>query len=143
MNNQKFNFSEMVCFSLYATSNAMIRDYRLPLKAHDLTYPQFIVMMSLWNKDNISIKEISKTTLFDAGTLTQILNNIEKKQFITSIPSITDKRSKTIVVTEKGRKLEVDTSHIFKDMECKLDLSEEEQKAIIGTCQKILSRLHK
>lgn len=143
MSDPHFNFSEMICFSLYATSNAMIRDYRLPLEACDLTYPQFVVMMALWNLDKISIKKISQQTLFDAGTLTQILARLEQKNLIKSIRSETDKRSKIIVVTPKGIELEEKTSHIFPEMECKLALTVNEQKTIIEVCQKILSRLAK
>ena len=143
MSDPHFNFSEMICFSLYATSNAMIRNYRLPLKACDLTYPQLMVMMALWNQDKISIKEISQQTFFDAGTLTQILARLEQKNLIKSIRSETDKRSKIVIVTAKGIELEQKTSHIFPEMECKLALTVNEQKTIIGVCQKILSRLAK
>ena len=60
-------------FLLNSTSNAMIREYRPSLDEFQLTYPLYLVMMTLWNEDNILIKDISKETYFDSGTLTPIL----------------------------------------------------------------------
>lgn len=131
----------MVCFSLYSTSNAMIREYRPELTKLGLTYPQFLVMMSLWNKDNVYIKELTAQTLFDASTLTALLKKLNAKGFIEWKQSTRDKRAKIITLTKVGISLQDKTSHIFKNMECRVNLSEEEQRHLISTCQNILSRL--
>ncbi len=137
----EFNFSEMVCFSLYSTSNAMIREYRPELEKFDLTYPQFLVMMSLWNQDFVYIKELSEQTYLDAATLTQILKRLENKGFIQRTKSEKDERAKVIVLTDKGKLLKKKTSHIFNNMECRLELTQDEQKEITTLCNKILTRL--
>ncbi|MFW2087644.1 MarR family winged helix-turn-helix transcriptional regulator, partial [Acinetobacter baumannii] len=59
-----------LCFSLYSVSNALTRQYRPVLKEFDLTYPQFVVLLALYDQDNISLKELVEKTLFDSGTLT-------------------------------------------------------------------------
>jgi len=141
MTNEKFKFSEMVCFSLYSTSNAMIREYRPELEKFDLTYPQFLVMMSLWNMDAVYIKELSEQTYLDAGTLTQILKRLENKGFIQRKKSEQDERAKVIELTKEGRLLKNKTSHIFNNMECRLKLTKQEQKEITTLCSKILTRL--
>jgi DNA-binding MarR family transcriptional regulator len=141
MSNKNFNFSEMVCFSLYSSSNAMIRKYRPQLKQFDLTYPQFLVMMSLWNKDSVYIKELSEQTYLDAGTLTQVLKRLESKGFIERKKSLLDERAKVIILTESGMLLQDSTAHIFEEMECKVKLTKEEQKEVTSICNKILSRL--
>ncbi len=141
MTNQKYNFSEMVCFSLYSTSNAMIREYRPQLAEQGLTYPQFLVMMSLWNKDNVFIKELTEQTTLDAATLTAILKKLETKQLIECKQSQVDKRAKTIHLTSSGIELKDKTSHIFKNMECRLQLTKLEQKQLVETCHSILSSL--
>ncbi|OUR86852.1 MarR family transcriptional regulator [Gammaproteobacteria bacterium 42_54_T18] len=141
MTTNEFNFSEMVCFSLYSTANSMIREYRPELEKFDLTYPQFLVMMSLWNQDVVYIKELSEQTYLDAGTLTQILKRLENKGFIQRTKSKKDERAKVIVLTEEGKLLKDKTSHIFNDMECRLKLTKEEQKEITILCNKILTRL--
>jgi DNA-binding MarR family transcriptional regulator len=106
-----------------------------------LTYPQFLVMMSLWNKDNVFIKELTEQTLLDAATLTAILKKLELKNFIKCNQSDKDKRAKVIRLTETGKALKNKTSHIFKNMECRLKLTKIEQKQLIATCHNILSRL--
>jgi len=141
MTSNEFNFSEMVCFSLYSTSNSMIREYRPELEKFDLTYPQFLVMMSLWNRDFVYIKELSEQTYLDAGTLTQILKRLENKGFIERTKSEKDERAKVIALTREGKLLRNKTSHIFSDMECRLKLTKAEQEEITTLCNKILTRL--
>ncbi|MBV1921701.1 MAG: MarR family transcriptional regulator [Pseudomonadales bacterium] len=141
MTTTEFNFSEMVCFSLYSTSNAMIREYRPELEKFDLTYPQFLVMMSLWNQDVVYIKELSEQTYLDAATLTQILKRLESKGFIERTKSEKDERAKVIALTNKGKSLKKKTSHIFNNMECRLELTQDEQKEITTLCNKIRTRL--
>ena len=136
-----YDFSAMVCFSLYSTSNAMIREYRPQLDEFDLTYPQFLVMMSLWNKDGVLIKELTEQVLLDAATLTPILKRLENKGFIRRIKSSLDERAKVIKLTKEGLSLQNKTSHIFKNMECRIQLTKTEQKEITNICSKILSRL--
>ena len=137
----KFNFSEMVCFSLYSTSNAMIREYRNELAECNLTYPQFLVMMSLWNKDGVFIKDLTTETLLDAATLTAILKKLNNKGFLQYELSPKDKRAKVVILTERGNNLKDQTSHIFKNMECRIGLTKESQKQLISTCHKILASL--
>ena len=141
MSAKEFDFSEMVCFSLYSASNAMIRDYSPQLREYDLTYPQFLVMMSLWNNDSVYIKELTEQTYLDAGTLTQVLKRLEGKGLIQRNKSLVDERAKTIVLTKKGLSLKDKTSHIFEKMECKIKLSAGEQKTITNICSKILLQL--
>ncbi len=141
MSTKEFDFSEMVCFSLYSASNAMIRDYSPKLREYDLTYPQFLVMMSLWNNDSVYIKALTEQTYLDAGTLTQVLKRLEGKGLIKRNKSLVDERAKTIVLTKTGLSLKDKTSHIFDKMECKIKLSADEQKAITSICSKILLQL--
>jgi len=141
MENKEFDFSKMVCFLLNSTSNAMIREYRPHLDEFQLTYPQYLVMMTLWNNDNILIKDISKETYFDSGTLTPILKRLEEKGYIQRIQSNKDERGKLIILTQNGKELKEKTSHIFENMECKIQLSKEEQEEISKICNKILTKL--
>lgn len=141
MPKQRYNFAEMVCFSLYSTSNAMIREYRPQLDKFDLTYPQFLVMMSLWNKDDVFIKELSMQTYLDAGTLTPLLKRLEKKGLIKRTKSSVDERAMAITLTKAGKMLKDKTSHIFENMQCRIRLTKTEQEQITNLCQKILLRL--
>ena len=61
--------------------------------------------MTLWNEDNILIKDISKETYFDSGTLTPILKRLEEKSYIQRVPSLEDERGKLIKLTQNGKEL--------------------------------------
>ena len=104
----------MVCFLLNSTSNAMIREYRPYLDEFQLTYPQYLVMMTLWNEDNILIKDISKETYFDSGTLTPILKRLEEKSYIQRVPSLEDEQGKLIKLTQNGKELKKNFSYFQK-----------------------------
>lgn len=120
----------------------MIREYRPELEKLNLTYPQFLVMMSLWNQDQVNIKQLTEQTYFDAGTLTQILKRLENKGFIQRKKSKVDERAKVIVLTKEGVLLKNKTAHIFNNMECRIKLTQQEQKEITTICNKILTRLN-
>ena len=105
MKNKEFDFSKMICFLLNSTSNAMIREYRPHLEEFQLTYAQYLVMMTLWNNDNILIKDISKETFFDSATLTPILKRLEEKSYIIRTQSLSDERGKIIKLTKEGKDL--------------------------------------
>jgi DNA-binding MarR family transcriptional regulator len=119
----------------------MVREYRPELEELDLTYPQFLVMMSLWNKDAVYIKELTQQTYLDAATLTQVLKRLEKKGYIDRQKSEEDERAKVIVLTERGLALNGQASHILNGMECKLRLTKKEQLELTAICNKILGRL--
>ena len=71
-----------VCFAMYSATNAMVRQYRPRLQVYDLTYPQFIVLLALYEQDNVTLTEIGQKTFFDSGTLTPIIKKLEEKQFL-------------------------------------------------------------
>jgi len=99
------DLEHQVCHSLYSVTNALIRAYRPLLKPLGLTYPQYIVMLSLWQEDNISVKALSSHTRLDSGTLTPILKRLEKQGLLTREVFGEDERQKRLVLTKEGKKL--------------------------------------
>ena len=97
---------KQVCFALYSASNAVMRAYRPLLDKLDLTYTQYLVMLSLWARDEVSLKEIGQETGLDAGTLTPIVKRLESKGWLTRTVSHEDERQKCIRLTEAGRQLQ-------------------------------------
>ncbi|TKB43760.1 MarR family winged helix-turn-helix transcriptional regulator [Thalassotalea mangrovi] len=104
--------SDNVCFTLYSATNALIRAFRPILEAYDLTYPQYIVMHSLWCKNHVSLKALSEDTYLDSGTLTPIVKRLEGKGLLTRRISTEDERKKVISLTEKGVKLQADAEEL-------------------------------
>ena len=94
-----------LCFPLYAAAREVIKQYKPHLDSIDLTYTQYIAMMVLWEKHEISVKELGDTLLLDSGTLTPVLKKLEAKGFITRERSRDDERVLIVTVTDKGMKL--------------------------------------
>ncbi len=90
-----------VCFAMYSATNAMVRQYRPRLQVYDLTYPQFIVLLALYEQDNVTLTEIGQKTFFDSGTLTPIIKKLEEKQFLKRVAVKEDERMKKVVLLEK------------------------------------------
>ena len=75
--------NNQVCFPLYACSKELVRQYGPYLKELDLTYTQYIVMMVIWEKEEVSSRELAECTHLDYGTLTPVLKRLEHAGYIT------------------------------------------------------------
>jgi len=122
MNN---NLSDNVCFTLYSATNALIRAFRPILEAYDLTYPQYIVMHSLWYNNQVSLKALSHDTHLDSGTLTPIVKRLESKGLLTRQVSNEDERKKVISLTEQGMQLKVDAEELTAKLMARSNMSVE------------------
>ncbi|MEC8139604.1 MAG: MarR family transcriptional regulator [Pseudomonadota bacterium] len=119
------NLSDNVCFTLYSATNALIRAFRPILEAYDLTYPQYIVMHSLWYNNQVSLKALSHDTHLDSGTLTPIVKRLESKGLLTRQVSSEDERKKVISLTEQGMQLKVDAEELTAKLMARSNMSVE------------------
>lgn len=94
-----------VCFPLYACSKELVRQYGPYLKELDLTYTQYIVMMVLWEKEQVSSRDLAEYLHLDYGTLTPVLKRLDQTGYITRERSREDERLLTITLTDEGRAL--------------------------------------
>ncbi|WP_300361730.1 MarR family winged helix-turn-helix transcriptional regulator [uncultured Pseudoalteromonas sp.] len=117
------NLSDNVCFTLYSATNALIRAFRPILEAYDLTYPQYIVMHSLWYNNQVSLKALSHDTHLDSGTLTPIVKRLETKGLLTRQVSNEDERKKVISLTEQGMQLKVDAEELTAKLMARSNMS--------------------
>ncbi|MCG9735311.1 MarR family transcriptional regulator [Pseudoalteromonas shioyasakiensis] len=117
--------SDNVCFTLYSATNALIRAFRPILEAYDLTYPQYIVMHSLWYNNQVSLKALSHDTHLDSGTLTPIVKRLESKGLLTRQVSNEDERKKVISLTEQGMQLKVDAEELTAKLMARSNMSVE------------------
>lgn len=143
-NKKKIAIEDALCFNLYSTSRAMTQVYRPYLKKLNLTYPQFLVMLLLWeNSDKqISVKDLGQRLFLDSGTLTPLLKRIENMDFITRKRSVDDEREVLIGLTKKGKLLEKKCSDIPMAMFCNLDVTMERFTEIRDGVAEVLSNLH-
>jgi MarR family transcriptional regulator, organic hydroperoxide resistance regulator len=94
-----------LCFAIYSTAHAFNRVYKPLLKRLGLTYPQYLAMLVLWERDGLSVKDIGERLFLDSGTLTPLLKRLEAAEFIKRTRSTEDERQVLIALTSRGHAL--------------------------------------
>jgi DNA-binding MarR family transcriptional regulator len=94
-----------ICFAVYSTAHAFNRVYKPLLDRLGLTYPQYLVMLVLWERDDVPLKDIGEKLFLDSGTLTPLLKRLEAQGLIKRTRSTEDERQVMIALTPKGRAL--------------------------------------
>ena len=94
-----------VCFALYSASLAMTKLYKPLLETVGLTYPQYLVMLVLWEQDGVTVSELGERLFLDSGTLTPLLKRLETSGLIARIRDAQDERRVRISLTPAGRAL--------------------------------------
>lgn len=94
-----------LCFAAYSTAHAFNRLYKPLVDALGLTYPQYLVMLTLWETDDRSVKEIGERLLLDSGTLTPLLKRLEAGGLVRRTRDRADERIVRITLTDEGRAL--------------------------------------
>jgi DNA-binding MarR family transcriptional regulator len=94
-----------LCFALYSASLAMTKLYKPLLEDLGLTYPQYLVMLVLWERDGLMVSELGERLFLDSGTLTPLLKRLEAANLIARIRAVEDERRVHISLTAAGRKL--------------------------------------
>ena len=96
-----------LCFALYSTSLAMTKLYKPLLEALGLTYPQYLVMLVLWEQDDVSVSALGERLFLDSGTLTPLLKRMEAASLLVRTRWAQDERRVQIALTAAGRQLKV------------------------------------
>ncbi|ALC82348.1 MULTISPECIES: MarR family winged helix-turn-helix transcriptional regulator [Bacillus] len=101
-----------ICFLLYASSREMTKQYKPLLEELDVTYPQYLVLLLLWEHKQLSVKKLGEQLYLDSGTLTPMLKRMEQHDLINRKRSEFDERSVTIQLTDKGQALKNKASSV-------------------------------
>ena len=99
------SLQNQLCFPLYAAAKEVTRRYKPLLDPLGLTYTQYVVMMALWEKDGIPVKELGQRVYLDSATLTPLLKRLEAHGYLRRERSREDERSVLITLTKEGRAL--------------------------------------
>lgn len=94
-----------LCFALYSTTLAMNKVYRKLLRKLGLTYPQYLVMMVLWERDALTVSDIGARLFLDSATLTPLLKRLEASGFVARVRAESDERQVIVSLTPAGRSL--------------------------------------
>ncbi len=120
-NDALLQLDNQLCFALYSASLAMTKVYKPHLDEMGLTYPQYLAMLALWERDGLMVSELGEKLYLDSGTLTPLLKRLESAGFITRIRDVQDERRVHITLTAAGRKLKASAARIPA---CILDASQ-------------------
>jgi MarR family transcriptional regulator, organic hydroperoxide resistance regulator len=132
---------EQLCFALYTASRAMTGCYRPMLDALGLTYPQFLVLLVLWERGDTSVTGIGNALQLETGTLSPLLKRLEATGFITRTRQAEDERSVVVGLTEAGRAVEERVAAVQNEVSDATGLTESEIVALRATLRALTANL--
>lgn len=132
---------KQLCFSLYSASHRLVRSYRQLLAPLDLTYPQYLAMLVLWQQSELNVKELGEQLHLDSGTLTPLLKRLEAKGLVCRSRSQLDERVVQIRLTDQGRALKAQASHIPMTIFQQSGMPVEQLIALKQSCDQLFQQL--
>jgi DNA-binding MarR family transcriptional regulator len=129
---ESLKLDNQLCFALYSTQLAMNKLYRGLLKSLDLTYPQYLVMLVLWEQDQRTVSDIGERLFLDSATLTPLLKRLEAAGLVSRRRHAADERQVVISLTDAGRDLRAKAADVPQQIGCAVACSLEEAKSLHG-----------
>lgn len=133
----------LLCFGLHAASRAMTAVYRSLLEEVGLTYPQYLVMLLLWEDEPRLVKELGRTLELDSGTLSPLIKRLETAGLVRRERRATDERAVEVTLTPEGRALQERARHIPRAIERATNLSNEEIEDLRGRLDDLRASLRR
>ena len=130
-----------LCFPLYACSKEVIRRYKPFLDRLDLTYTQYIAMMVMWERKEVTVKELGECLYLDSGTLTPLLKKLEEKRYVVRNRSKEDERNLIVSITQEGEDLKEQAVCIPAELSACVDMQPKEAQQLYRLLYKLLDRL--
>lgn len=138
---EMLKLENQICFKIYTAEREITRLYRDLLTDLGITYPQYLVLLVLWEEDSASVKELGQRLFLDSGTLTPMLKRMETNQLIIRKRSLEDERSVIISLTDIGKKLKEKATCIPTQLLENLSMNKEELMRFDKSLQTILKHL--
>ena len=135
--------SQQVCFPIYAFAKEIINQYRPLLDAIDLTYPQYLVMLVLWEFESQTVNQLGEKLKLDSGTLTPLLKRMEAKLLVTRTRSSSDERVVNIALTQNGKALQIKAANIPAQLIEAMNVTVEELEELKNIISKISNKNNK
>lgn len=124
MEYEQLKLENQLCFPVYAASRLITREYQPFLDKLKITYPQYLVLMVLWENDSLQVNDIAKKLILNTNTITPLLKRMEQQGLIIRNRSDKDERKVLINLTEEGYNLKVEASQIPEELIKRLSDSE-------------------
>lgn len=130
-----------LCFPLYAASRLVVQAYAPLLEQLGLTYPQYLVLLVLWERDGATVREIGERLYLDSGTLTPVLKRLDEAGLVRRVRSTADERSVENWLTREGKTLRRRAVKVPQELFCNLGMEDETFNALRGDLHALLERL--
>lgn len=140
---ETLKLSNQLCFPLYALSRKMTSHYLPILDKIGLTYPQYLVMLVLWEEDAVSVKELGHKLMLDSGTLSPMLKKMEDRELVVRKRLKEDERVVIISLTESGKNLKENAVDIPEQIKCSLEVSDKELRELKALATGLLEKINK
>lgn len=141
MVSRKRILEEQLCFSIYTASREFTKFYRQALEPFQLTYPQYLVLLALWEEPRQLVKELGSHLSLDSGTLTPMLKRMEGMELIERSRSKEDERKVYIELTEKAIDMESAVLESVADCISKLAFTEQDYKQLLYGIKELTSKI--
>ena len=137
------HLDQQLCFALYSSSRMIVQAYDEYLKELNITYPQYLVMMALWQNRINTIKDLGEILLLDSGTLSPMIKKLQLKGLVKKARSQADERIVFVELTAAGKVMQKAALKIPEQMLCKLSLKPKEFVELRGQLQNLAQVLKK
>lgn len=135
------DLDRQLCFALYAATRAVTKTYRDRLEPLGLTYPQFLVLISLWEQDGLTISGIGDRLMLDSGTLTPLVKRLEAMGHVRRQRSTDDEREVRVHLTKEGHNLRIGALEARKFIGRRFQMSEDEIIDLRADIMALIARL--
>jgi len=141
VNLEALKLENQLCFPLYACAREVVKKYKPFLDEIDLTYTQYVTMMVLWEKPEVTSKEIGERLHLDSGTLTPVIKKLAEKGLVTRRRDREDERNLLVTLTDAGDALKYRAAQVPVQMGGCIRLEPQEAAALYGLLYKLLGTL--
>ncbi|WEX78314.1 MarR family transcriptional regulator [Sinorhizobium numidicum] len=146
LSDEVLTLGKQLCFAVYSAAHAFNRAYKPLLDRFGLTYPQYLVLLALWQQDSMTVKRIGEELGLDSGTLSPLLKRLEAAGYVTRLRDPADERQVIVSLTENGRDLKDEAFGILieigKATGCSLEEVGELREALHRLTQRLANDQH-
>jgi len=132
-----------LCFALYSASLAMTKLYKPLLAPLNLTYPQYLVMLVLWEADGITVSQLGERIALDSGTLTPLLKRLEASKLVQRLRDSADERRVLLQLTPAGRALKVKAAAVPEAVACASGCALDELAALTARLKALRDQINR
>lgn len=142
MKYENLRLDNQLCFALYSATHALTRAYRNALESTGITYTQYLVMLALWESNQLTVKSVADRLDLDSASLTPILKRLEAAGLLSRMRNKSDERVVEITLTNKGIALQDEVANIQKRVACQTGLPPNEFEVLKSSLHKLVETMH-